>query len=447
MKFKLTHVLLLALFVASSSVNADFFIVDRFEDAADFAADGTCQGENMVGDTCSLRAAINEANATVGADTILIPHGSEFVLSVIGEDENNGYTGDLDIFGEITIINGAQGFIINGNGSDRIFHVHPNAKLTLENGMLKNGVANTVATFEGGAVKVEEDGVFTAKDIKFENNLANRGGAVFNDGDVLLENNYLHHNAITGENTPVNLEPAGDALLNRNVLWLVGSTVAYNGFLNDNPNNVSLINGTYAIHLNPNGNAAPQPNTLIYNSTIANNKYSAIRSDKGVTYIDKSTIANHTGRGLRFTRHSDYAGELQLTIKYSLFANNTATNCNDLQFLPDNELDILGNFNASTDGNCGFTDSDNLENISNPINGSLSDWGGETPTLMIFPESPTVDFVDENCGNIDQRGGDRPLDGKNNGILLCDVGALEFDRTTDPLNSDIIFSNSFEAMF
>ena len=446
MKFNNLYLILVLLFV-TYSVKADFFIVDRFEDAADFAANGFCHGENMVGDTCSLRAAINEANATVGADTILIPHGAEFVLNAAGEDENDGYTGDLDIYGEVTIMNGTQGFVINGNGTDRIFHVHTDAKLTLENGVLKNGVANTVSAFQGGAVKVEEDGIFIAKEIIFENNLANRGGAVFNDGDVLLENSYLHHNAITNENTPQNLDAVGDAILNRNVLWLVGSTVAYNGNLNDNPNNVSLVNGTYAIHLNPNGNAAPQPNTLIYNSTISNNKYSAIRSDQGIITIDKSTIANHEGRGLRFTRHADHADELQLTIKYSLFANNTATNCNDLQFLPANELDVLGNFNASTDGNCGFTDMDNLENINNPINGSLADWGGLTPTLMIFPESPIVDFVNEDCGNLDQRGGDRPLDGKDNGLMLCDVGALEFDRTTDPLNSDIIFSNSFEALF
>jgi len=447
MKSNYTTYLLFIILVVSTSVKADFFIVDRFEDAADFIADGVCHGENMVGDTCSLRAAINEANFTVGADTILIPHGTEFVLSATGEDENNGYTGDLDIYGEITIINGTQGFVINGNGSDRIFHVHEDAKLTIENGLLTHGVANTLSTFQGGAVKVEEDGIFIAKEIKFANNLANRGGAVFNDGDVLLENSYLHHNAITDENTPQNLNAVGDAILNRHVLWLVSSTVAHNGFLNDNPNNTPLINGTYAIHANPNGNAAPQPFTLIYNSTIANNKYSGIRSDEGITTIDKSTIANHNGRGLRFTRHSDHAGELQLTIKYSLFANNVATNCNDLQFLPANEVDLLGNFNASTDGNCGFTDMNNLENINNPINGSLSDWGGKTPTIMILPESPTVDFVTENCGNIDQRGGDRPLDGKDNGLLFCDVGALEFNRNTDPLVSDTIFSNSFEALF
>ena len=446
---KINTTLILGFFILliSQQSHSAFFVVDRFEDAPDSGINGTCAGVNMVGDVCSLRAAIMEANASVGADTILVPQGSEFVLNVLGENEDNAASGDLDIYGEITIINGIDGFVINGNGTDRIFHFHDGGKLTLENGTLKNGAANTALTFEGGAVKVEDNGIFITDDVKFVDNLANRGGAVFNDGDVLLENSYLHHNAITDENTPINLTARGDAILNRHVMWLLSTTVAHNGTLFTNSGNAPLLNGTYAIHANPNGNAAPQPTTLIYNSTVAQNKYSGIYSDQGITVIDKSTIANHPGRGLRFFRDPDHAGEVQLQIKYSLFANNIASNCNDLQFLPANEVDIIGNFNASTDGNCGFSGMDNLENIDNPLNGSLADWGGFTPTLMILPDSPIVDFVNANCGSEDQRGGVRPLDGSNGGLLLCDVGSVELDRTTDPLVNDVIFANGFEAMF
>jgi len=149
---------------------------------------------------------------------------------------------------------------------------------------------------------------------------------------------------------------------------------------------------------------------------------------------------------MRFTRHPDFADTLQLTIKGSLFANNTSYDCNQLQFLPPLEVSILGNYNASMGDNCGFSGVNNLQNISNPINGSLSDWGGKTPTLMIDSNSSIVDFVIEDCSSEDQRGGFRPLDGNNNGISFCDVGSVELDRTIDPLASDIIFSNGFETL-
>jgi hypothetical protein len=447
---KLTnYFLIFVLLIISNLCSATFFIVDRFEDAPDTSpGDGQCKGLNMVGATCSLRAAIMEANANVGPHTIAIPAGSEFILTHLGEDEDLAVTGDLDIKQDITITNGlSQGFVINGNGTDRIFQIHANAKLTLNNGLVKNGTANTVNTFQGGAIKVEIDGILIVDNVDFVNNLANRGGAIFNDGEVLIENSYLHHNAITNENEPVNLPSEGNAILNRKVMIISTSTLSYNGLLLENPNNTSINNGEYAIHINPNGINAEQPVTFIFNSTLANNKYAGIRSYRGITNINQSTIANHESRGLRFTRHTDHDDELQLTIKSSLFANNGSGDCNDLQFLPASELDVLENFNASTDATCGFTGVDNIQNISNPFNGSLHNWGGETPTLMLKDTSVAVDFVISGCSIMDQRGSDRPLDGNNNGFSFCDVGALELDRNKDPISSDVIFKNGYDPMF
>src|SRR5262245_9542900 len=71
----------------------------------------------------SLRAAIMEANALAGADTINIPAGG-YPLTRPGVNEDSGLNGDLDIRGDLTI-NGAgrDTTIIDGNQLDRVFHV------------------------------------------------------------------------------------------------------------------------------------------------------------------------------------------------------------------------------------------------------------------------------------------------------------------------------------
>src|SRR5262249_9801641 len=50
----------------------------------------------------SLRAAVMEANALAGADTIILPPGTYF-LARAGANENAGATGDLDVTDNLTV--------------------------------------------------------------------------------------------------------------------------------------------------------------------------------------------------------------------------------------------------------------------------------------------------------------------------------------------------------
>src|SRR5258706_9928875 len=61
-------------------------------------------GNNVCADShgvCTLRAAVMEANAHVGPDTILLP-ADTFHLSVPGGSEDAAATGDLDLQGIVT---------------------------------------------------------------------------------------------------------------------------------------------------------------------------------------------------------------------------------------------------------------------------------------------------------------------------------------------------------
>ena len=100
------------------------------------------------GGKCSLRAAIMEANALSGADTITIPAGT-YKLTVSGADEDNCISGDLDIRSDLTI-NGAGKNLttIDGDELDRVFHIRGEwtvtiANLTVRNGRSPNGVSVT----------------------------------------------------------------------------------------------------------------------------------------------------------------------------------------------------------------------------------------------------------------------------------------------------------------
>ena len=319
--------------------------------------------------------------------------------------------------------------------------MHGGGQLTINNATLKNGVANTPTTFQGGAIRVEADGALITDEVVFVNNLANRGGALFNDGDVLIENSYFHHNAITDENTPQNLDAVGSAILNRSLLLFATSTVSHNGQLMSNPAQAPMAAAQYAMHFNPNGPNATPPSSFVFNSTMANNGYGGIRSDRGFTDINQSTIAHHQSRGLRFTRNDNHPDELQLKIRKSLLVNNGFQDCNDLWVLPAMEADLINNHNASTDDSCGFTGNDDYENIADPLNGGLHDWGGFAPTLMLHPHSIVVDHAGDDCTLEDQRGSARPVDGNDNQVSTCDIGAVELNPDTDPMISDVIFKD------
>ena len=99
------------------------FDVNDVRDAVDAApGDGACEATPGMQD-CTLRAAIQEANATVGADVIELPSGV-FAIGIPGESEEEAATGDLDVTGSLTIRGaGRDRTIIDGAELDRVLDV------------------------------------------------------------------------------------------------------------------------------------------------------------------------------------------------------------------------------------------------------------------------------------------------------------------------------------
>jgi hypothetical protein len=101
-------------------------------------ADGICDADLAAANPsptlgqCTLRAAVQVANALPGPDTILL-RDARYTLSLSGAGEDAGLTGDLDVTSDIAIA--GEGYplsLLDGKRlRDRIFDVHPGGVLAL----------------------------------------------------------------------------------------------------------------------------------------------------------------------------------------------------------------------------------------------------------------------------------------------------------------------------
>jgi CSLREA domain-containing protein len=128
--------LIASTFVHIPTARAATFTVNSAADRSDAnPGDGICRTSQGV---CSLRAAIQEANALPGADTIQVNAGT-YELEIVSVNADLPETGDFDIHGPVTIFGaGAEQTIIDGGfplpgaspeqrGLDRLFEIHPTA--------------------------------------------------------------------------------------------------------------------------------------------------------------------------------------------------------------------------------------------------------------------------------------------------------------------------------
>ena len=112
--------------------------------------DGIC-ASTLPGNPCTLRAAVQTANANPGFDSITIAPaleppaprpdpcvGPTFTLTVTGAGEDKAATGDLDVTGP-TSIGDPCGFTVDGGHADRVWDI--SATMDVTNVITQNGLA------------------------------------------------------------------------------------------------------------------------------------------------------------------------------------------------------------------------------------------------------------------------------------------------------------------
>ena len=165
--------------------------------------DGVCN--TSIG-KCTLRAAIDQANFTAGADTIILPAGV-FLLTRPGLDDVN-VLGDLDISQSLTIQGAGSGAtIVDGNGAvtgDRVFQILSSAVNTTISGLTVRNGKRTATFDEGGGIYWDGSGNshLTLTNVVVRNNAGYYGGGIYlnyyTSGDVVdLGHVTVHGNTAT----------------------------------------------------------------------------------------------------------------------------------------------------------------------------------------------------------------------------------------------------------
>ncbi len=144
-----TSLLVLITLSFSIGVSAATFAVNTTSDTLDSSlGDGVCAD---AGSVCSLRAAIAEANALSGADTITLPAGV-YTQALVAAGENANGGGDWDITGDLTI-NGAgedlsvvQAAATPGTATERVLDIQSGtvvlSGMTIRHGSFSGTVSN-----------------------------------------------------------------------------------------------------------------------------------------------------------------------------------------------------------------------------------------------------------------------------------------------------------------
>jgi hypothetical protein len=384
------------------------FVVNTTLDSTD-TSPGNGQCRNV--DTFSLRAAIQEANALDGPDTITLGAQSYEVTTVqsvpLGFDEEDAAaSGDLDVTSEITITGaGATSTIIEGGGdgtpADRVLHVLPGGDLTLRQLTVRDGEATTnLETSLGGGIY--NQGVLELADCVVADNDANAGGGVFNSGVLTVDSCTFSGN--DAEDVPIT-NAQGGALMSSATLADVQITAStFSG------NSADLAG--HAIFVT-NGSLALENCTLSGNLGGGDAALVIQNADVVLTNV---TIVGNAGAGLSAFSFNETN---TLDVANTIVANNGGNECNISGLSP-----ILTITNSlASDATCDGFDLPN----TNPQLGALADNGGPTLTHLPLPGSPAIDAgaASPVCPDLDQRGETRPEDGDGDSTAECDIGAVE----------------------
>jgi len=433
--------------------------------------DGSCTS-TLAGGTCTLRAAIQAANFLGdGPHTINLGTPGTYALTVVGANEDDAATGDLDVNGtSVVILNATNApVVIDGNLTDRVFSVgrRAPAQLTMVGIRIQNGSVPgaSIPPNSGGGLDVAAGSTATLNNMIFTGNRsAFAGGGIRNEGTVVLANSIVTGNSaviadggfgnneqatvrLTNVVISANVANINGGFANRGIGVLTNVLIAGNlafglagAMANANGatltmTNVTISNNTSFFLIGGFGNLG---NATLTNVTISGNSAMGDlggMGNLGTATLTNVTIADNSGPGgTGGLATGPEAREIlqplapilaisgvvipepgPTMVRRTIVADNApGAQCSGPITSQGSNLEFAGH-------TCGFKpDLGDLVNVE-PRLGPLSAGGGFVPTHALLPGSPAIDAAKSGCPppSTDARGVPRPQ-GKG-----CDIGAYE----------------------
>jgi CSLREA domain-containing protein len=383
------------------------FTVNAFEDLPDAdTGDDLCDADLAAPDLqCTLRAAVQQANATPDADLVTLPAG-RFRLTRRGAGEDLAATGDLDLTAPLTLQGaGRELTVVDGKkAKDRVFDLD-GVTAVFADLTIRGGQALISDELGGGGIRALGGGA----DVTLLNVLVTKNksrddaaGIYVEVGSVLIEDSVISSNKASDDGAGFDTDGA--------VAVFRRTTIAKNK-AGDEGGGFESSGGT----------------VFVENCTISGNKAiegGAMNLEEGsVTTIVGSTLAKNKakqGSGI-YLEDNDGGLDDQLSLGNTIVANKPKTNCTG------EAIDSLGH-NLATGTTCGLAGTGDLSD-ADPRLLKLADNGGSTPTHALRDDSPAIDAGGV-CGQeltTDQRGQARvDVPGVGPDGETCDIGAFEF---------------------
>ncbi len=362
--------------------------------------DGACNAD------CSLREAISAANASAGADAIVVPAGT-YTLTIAnagGTNEDNNATGDLDINGPVSISGAAQTTTIiqagttNANGIDKVIAFNPictsavNMSLsdvTVRFGRNSQNAANPDFSYTGGGIDVcnTAAGTFSMSNVLVDQNtnLNSYGGGVNFDSVAPANGSFnITGSTISGNRTTsaasiikngggINLFADAHNVTITNTA-IIGNTSAVEG------------GGVYARHTN--GGAILIQGSIINGNTAASRGGGVSNSNFGVSTLTLNNdgfVQNNISQGTVLNTESRGGGIFvsaqntsSTTINEMSITGNTA-NTGTFQggggVATISAAPITLTFNRIAGNAAGTGGGSGLHNAGAPITGTRNWWG------------------------------------------------------------------------
>lgn len=385
----------LATLLMAASASAATFEVDDVADGVDVApGDGSCATALA---TCTLRAAVQEANALAGDDRVRVPAGT-YELTIAGAFENAGATGDLDVTGRLRIVgDGTDATVVDARGLDRVLDVQPGARVNLVRLAVRGGKASNTET--GGGIHTGANSRLVLKRVLVESNEALVGGGIGGNGRVKIGASTVRDN----------LAEAGGGLATTTDASIRTST--FDG------NTANGIGAFFGHDVAAEGPAA----VSIVNSTITGQiqtssicRSEPAQSTSGADFVLSNVTVNDVSNvvlALDFCTPDEGTFTLRNSIVQQCHATLISQGYN---FVQPEGCFIAGDLTGVVVGD-------------DPLLGSLKDNGGPTLTRLPVAVSAAVDAGNPAtpgsggfaCEPLDQRGVPRFLG------MGCDMGAVE----------------------